>query len=68
MIRGPFTSLIEVDNYMKASKESAQKLKRLKMTVQFAGETSKVLPKTNPLFRIQVSLPNQRPRDKTAEE
>ena len=40
----------------------------MKMEVQFARESSTRLPKTDQLFRIQVTLPNKNRRDKTAEK
>ena len=38
------------------------------MEVQFARESSKCLPKSDLLFRIQVTMVNKKRRDKTAEE
>ena len=38
------------------------------MEVQFARESSNLLPKSDPLFRVRVTFPSQRCRDKTAEE
>ena len=62
---GPFTSAEDVDEFMEVEKESSKKQRRLKLEVQFARESSTCLPKTNPLFRIQVTLPNKSRRDKT---
>ena len=41
---------------------------RLKMELQFARDSSTTLPKTEPLFRVMVTMPNKRKRDKSAEE
>ena len=40
----------------------------MKMEIQFARESSTTLPKVDPLFRIQVVLPNKKIRDKTSLE
>ena len=66
---GPFTSQEEVSHYMSLkNRDKTTKQKRMKMEVQFARESSTHLPKTDQLFRIQVTLPNKKRRDKTAEE
>ena len=65
---GPFTNAPEVDVFMQGKKTAAQKQKRMKMEIKFARESSKYLPKSDLLFRIQVTLPNKKRRDKTAEE
>ena len=41
---------------------------RLKLEVQFARESTTLLPKVDPLFRIQLTLPNGKRRMKTAVE
>ena len=41
---------------------------RLKLEVQLARESTTLLPKVNPLFRIQLTLPNGKRRMKTAVE
>ena len=41
---------------------------RMKMELQFARDSSTTLPKTDPLFRVMITLPNKKKRDKTAEE
>ena len=41
---------------------------RMKSEVTFARDSSTTLPRVDPLFRIQVSLPGKPRRDKTAEE
>lgn len=78
---GPFTKACEVDEYLKdteakassASKVEKDKLlkestKRMKLEMQFARDSSTSLPRSDPIFRIQVSLPNKKRRDKTAHE
>ena len=42
------------------------KQKRMKKEMRFARESSTTLPSTDPLFKIQVTLPNRRRRDKNA--
>ena len=41
---------------------------RMKIELQFARDSSTTLPKTDPLFRVMINLPNKKKRDKTAEE
>ena len=41
---------------------------RLKLEVQFARESSTTLPSVDPIFKIQVTLPTKKRREKTAEE
>ena len=38
------------------------------MEVQFARESSTTLPLVDPIFKIQVTLPTKKRRDKTADE
>ena len=38
------------------------------MELQFARDSSVTLPKSDPLFKIMVILPNKKRRDKTANE
>ena len=42
--------------------------KRLKMEIQFARESSTLLPSVDPLFKIMVKQPNGKRRMKTAIE
>ena len=79
---GPFTKAEEVDEFLlnaksKASSKRYNKLskklwndvgKRMKLEMQFARNSSINLPQTDPIFRIQVSLPNKKRRDKTPDE
>ena len=64
---GPFTEAEQVEEYL-ADQSIADKMKqqRMKMEIQFARDSSTTLPKVDPLFRIQVVLPNKKRRDKTA--
>ena len=41
---------------------------RMKIEPQFARDSSTTLPKTDPIFRVMITLPNKKKRDKTAEE
>ena len=45
-----------------------EKQLRMKKEIQFARESSTTLPSNDPLFKIQVSLPTGKRRDKTAQE
>ena len=66
---GPFTDASDVDKYLKDSEISPKNKKdRMKMELQFARDSSTTLPKVDPLFRVMVTMPNKKKRDKTAEE
>ena len=65
----PFTDAVQVQEYLAMPGLSEkEKQARLKKELQFARESSTTLPSVDPLFRIQVTLPNKRRRDKTAKE
>ena len=40
----------------------------MKMEIQYARDTSTLLPKVDPLFRIRKTLPSGKQRDKTSTE
>ena len=66
---GPFTTAEQVQQYL--DQEDVQekvKQQRMKKEIQFARESSTTLPSVDPLFKIQVTLPNRRRREKTAVE
>ena len=68
-LSGPFTDAVEVVKYL-AEPTLSEKVKqqRLKLEVQFARESTTLLPKVDPLFRIQITLPNGKRWMKTAAE
>ena len=41
---------------------------RLKLELQFARDSSTTLPKNDPIFKMMITQPNKRRRDKTADE
>ena len=61
---GPFTDSGEVEKSLKDN----VKQQRMKLEVQFARESTTLLPKVNPIFRIQIPLPSGKRRMKTAQE
>ena len=79
---GPFTTSDQVDAYLTLSRqreESALNAKEkakitkevaghMKLELKYARDSSTTLPKSDPIFRIQISTLNQKRRDKTAEE
>ena len=66
---GPFTDSREVKMFLKDNKlDDKAKQKRLKMEIQFARESSTLLPSVDPLFKIMVTQPNGKRRMKTAIE
>ena len=68
-VGGPFTSAEQVDNYLSvATLEEKEKKKRMKMEIQFSRESTTLLPKVDPLFRIRKTLPSGKQRDKTSSE
>ncbi|ESN90370.1 hypothetical protein HELRODRAFT_166030 [Helobdella robusta] len=60
---GPFTNPYEVEKYMKSDITEAKKQKRIKKENQFAKELSAYFSKSDPLFRVKVTLPNKIRRD-----
>ena len=56
---GPFTDAVQVQEAMSGLSEK-EKQARLKKELQFAREICTTLPSVDPLFRIQVTLPNKR--------
>ena len=66
---GPFTDADEVKVYVGDNDITEKEKKvRMKMELQFARDSSTTLPKTDPLFRVMITLLNKKKRDKTAEE
>ena len=65
---GPFTSSEEVKDFMKEPLREDLKKKRLKKELQFARESSVTLPKTDQIFKIQVTLPSKKRCDKKSRE
>ena len=66
---GPFTSSSEVEDFLSDSGEDEQAKKvRLKLELQFARDSSTTLPKNDPIFKMMITQPNKRRRDKTADE
>ncbi|CAL9689867.1 unnamed protein product [Knipowitschia caucasica] len=63
---GPFTDSGEVDKFLvDQSLNNIEKLQRMKLEVQFARESTTLLPKADPIFRIQVTLASGKRRMKT---
>ena len=65
---GPFTNAEEVEEFLRSDIAAKQKQKRMKKEIQFARDSSTTLPKVDPLFKIQVTQPNKKRRDKSAQE
>ena len=65
---GPFTSSEKVKDFMKEPLREDLKKKRLKKELQFARESSVTLPKTDQIFKIQVTLPSKKRYDKNSRE
>ena len=65
---GPFTDAQEVEQYLSHEVDIKKMKKRMKLELQFTRESSTLLPKVDPLFKIQVTLPTGKRRDKTPEE
>ena len=64
---GRFTNAEEVVLYLaRTDLSEKEKQARMKKELQFARESSTTLPSCDPLFKIQVTMPNKRHRDKTA--
>ena len=66
---GPFTNSDEVQLYLDDPLiDMKEKQRRFKREVQFARDSSTTLPKVSPIFKIQVTGPDKKRRDKTASE
>ena len=66
---GPFTNADEVKIFLDNNDMTGDvKDRRMKLEVQFARDSSTTLPKSDPIFRIMVVLPNKKRRDKYAAE
>ena len=66
---GPFISADEVDAYLSDLDETnmKEKQKRMKLEISYARDTSTLLPKVDPLFKIRKDQKGKQ-RDKTAKE
>ena len=68
-MKGPLTNANEVEIFLNDTKVSNElKAKRLKLEMKFARDSSTTLPKSDRIFRIQVTLPNKKRLDKSAVE
>ena len=66
---GPFTNAEQVKEYLeKQDIDEKSKKDRMKKEIQFARESSTTLPKTDPLFKIQITVPSKKRRDKNSQE
>ena len=67
---GPFTDEREVKEYFaRDDVEEKQRIKRMKVELQHARDSSTLLPKTNPIFRVQIIVPETgKRRQKTPQE
>ena len=66
---GPFTNAEEVLEYLDdMSIPEKIKQQRMKSEIQFARDSSTTLPKVDPLFKVQVVIPNKKRRDKNSAE
>ena len=67
---GPFTSAEEVDAYLSDLDETNmnEKKMRMKLEISYARDTSTLLPKVDPLFKIRKVDVKGKQRDKTATE
>lgn len=67
---GPFTSAEEVDTYLSDLDETnkKEKQKRMKLEISYARDTSTLLQKVDPLFKIRKVDLKGKQRDNTATE
>ena len=55
---GPFTDEREVVEYLACKTEQVKdKVKRMKLELQYARDSSTLLPKNDPIFRVQITVP-----------
>ena len=64
----PFTSAEEVDAYLFDLDDMKEKQKRMKLEISYARDTSTLLPKVDPLFKIRKVDVKRKLRDKAAVE
>ena len=66
---GPFMDSGEVEKSLtdETLKDNV-KQQSMKLEVQFARESTTLLPKVDPIFRLQITLPSGKRRMKTAQE
>ena len=67
---GPFTDEKEIDEYLVDTKDSQKEvIKRMKSELSFARDSSTLLPKVDPIFKIQIVIPETgKRRQKTPSE
>ena len=67
---GPFTDEREVEEYLaKEDEPEKEKVKRMKMELQFARDSTTLLPRADSIFRVQITVPETRKRrQKTPKE
>ena len=68
---GPFTSSEQVDIFLTvtmANKDERKRKRRMKLEIQYARDTSNLLPKMDPIFRIRKTLANGKQRDNSSAE
>ena len=65
---GPFTDATEVELFLSQDLAQRERKLRLKLELQFARDISTLLPQRDQLFRVQITLPTGKRRDKTPEE
>ena len=68
-MKGPLTNADEFEIFLNDTKVSDElKEKRLKLEMKFARDSSTTLPKSDRIFRIHVTHPNKKRRDKSGVE
>ena len=65
---GPFTDASEVELFLHQDWDAKKRKARMKLELQFARDSSTLLPKSDPLFKVQVTMATGKRRDKTPEE
>ena len=66
---GPFTDSREVEIFLEVTNlDDRAKQQRLKLEIQFARESSTLLPSVDPIFKIMKTQPNGKRKMKTAHE
>ena len=66
---GPFTNSEDIEVYLASNESPESKKGRMKMEIQYARDTNRSLPRSNPIFRIRTSkVPGKKSRELTAED
>ena len=65
---GPFTDANEVEQFLSRDLSLKERKLRVKLELKFARDSSTILPRNDPIFKVQITQSTGKRRDKTPEE